>query len=397
MAGLPYGLMVQSVGEGSVFVLGGRMQYTQLGNTEYQVSRLGFGAMRLPMVEIGGQQYVDAQKAIQVLHRAFELGVNYVDTGFMYCQQESEFVVGDAIEQWPHGDDIVVTAKCTKMRADAPGDLWRMLQHQLWKQRRDFFHFYLFHGIGWENWHEIDRQTGWMADMRRAKEEGLAKHIGFSFHDKPEMMKHLVDEGIFDLVTCQYNYLDRSNEEAIAYAHEQGLAVVVMGPVAGGRLSVLPKGVRHAEISANEAAELAIRFVLAHPGVDVALSGMGSIEMVEQNAAAVDKGPLSMDEVETVNEMMARNKELAKLYCTGCEYCLPCPNDVRIPRVFELYNYYKVYGLEEYAVSQYRALVEKGQDAAACVECGVCLERCPQNIRIPEQLAEVAELFADAE
>lgn len=372
------------------------MQYTQLGNTEYQVSRLGFGAMRLPMVEIGGQQYVDAQKAIQVLHRAFELGVNYVDTGFMYCQQESEFVVGDAIEQWPHSDDIVVTAKCTKMRADAPGDLWRMLQHQLWKQRRDSFDFYLFHGIGWENWHEIDRKTGWKADMRRAKEEGLAKHIGFSFHDKPEMMKRLVDEGIFDLVTCQYNYLDRSNEEAIAYAHEQDLAVVVMGPVGGGRLSMLPKGVRHAEISANEAAELAIRFVLAHPGVDVALSGMGSIEMVEQNAAAVDKGPLTADEVETVNEMMARNKELAKLYCTGCEYCLPCPNDVRIPRAFELYNYYKVYGLEEYAVSQYRSLVQRGQDAAACVECGTCLERCPQNIRIPEQLAEVAELFADA-
>ncbi len=372
------------------------MQYTQLGNTEYRVSRLGFGAMRLPMVEIGGQQYVDAQKAIQVLHRAFELGVNYVDTGFMYCQQESEFVVGDAIEQWPRSDEIVVTAKCTKMRADARGDLWRMLHHQLWKQRRDYFDFYLFHGIGWENWHEIDSKTGWKADMRRAKEEGLVKHIGFSFHDKPEMMKHLVDEGIFDLVTCQYNYLDRSNEEAIAYAHEQGLAVVVMGPVGGGRLSVLPKGVRQAEISASEAAELAVRFVLAHPGVDVALSGMGSIEMVEQNATAVDKGSLSADEVETVNEMMARNKELAKLYCTGCEYCLPCPNDVRIPRAFELYNYYKVYGLEEYAVNQYRSLVQSGQDAAACVECGICLERCPQNIPIPEQLAEVAELFDDA-
>ena len=370
------------------------MQYGQLGNTEYRVSRLGFGSMRLPTIDIGGESYVDMDRAVAVLHRAFELGVNYVDSGFVYCSSESELIVGRALEQWPRSDEIVVTTKCTKFRMANPGDLRRMLEHQLWRLRKDYLDFYLFHGIGWDNWHEADAKTDWIKDMMQAKEEGLMKHVGFSFHDKPENMIRLIDEGIFDLVTCQYNYLDRVNEEAITYASEKGLGVVIMGPVGGGRLALMPKGVRELEdLSTRGAAELALRFVLSHPDVDVALSGMGSIEMVEQNVAAVEKGPLIPDEVRTINTMMEKNKELAQLYCTGCQYCLPCPNGVNIPRCFELYNYYKVYGLEEYAVENYQRLVASGNDASACVECETCLDRCPQHIDIPRQLKEVAELF----
>jgi len=370
------------------------MQYVQLGNTGYRVSRLGFGAMRLPMIDIGGRSYVDVDRAIAALHRAFELGVNYVDSGFMYRESESEFVVGRALEQWPGGDEITVTTKCTKFAMSNPGDLRRMLEHQLWKLRRDHLDFYLFHGIGWDNWHEIDAKTGWIEDMLRAKQEGLVKHVGFSFHDKPENMIRLIDEGIFDLVTCQYNYLDRTNEQAISYANERGLGVIIMGPVGGGRLAVIPKGVHGIEgLRSENAAELAIRFVLSHPGVHVALSGMSTIEMVEQNAAAIDKGSLSAEEVTTINTLMEKSKKLADLYCTGCQYCLPCPNGVNIPRCFELFNYYRVYGLEEYAIENYKRLVASGQDASVCTECGTCLDRCPQNIDIPEQLKEVAELF----
>jgi len=248
------------------------MQYTLLGNTGYRVSRLGFGSMRLPMLRIGGEEYVDVERAIGVIHRALELGVNYIDTGFLYCSEESELVVASALAQWPRRDEVVVAAKCTKMRASDSGDLRRMLEHQLWKQRREFFDFYLFHGIGWDNWHEIDERIGWIGDMLRAKDEGLVKHIGFSFHDKPESMIRLVDEGIFELVTCQYNYLD-------------------------------------------------------------------------------------------------------------------------IPRVFELVNYHRVYSLEEYAATEYRALVQSGADASVCVRCDTCLDRCPQNIAIPDQLEEARELF----
>jgi predicted aldo/keto reductase-like oxidoreductase len=308
------------------------MQYIKLGNTGYEVSRLGFGSMRLPMIEIGGHEYVDVDRAIAVIHRALELGVNYVDTGFMYCQQESELVVGTALEQWPKADELVVTAKCTKFRMKNPGDMRRMLDHQLWRQRREYFDFYLFHGVGWDNWLEIDEKTGWVKDMRQAKDEGLVKHVGFSFHDKPENMIKLIDTGMMELVTCQYNYLDRSNQEGIHYAHEKGLGVVVMGPVGGGRLSIMPKRVRELEgMSGTVAAEIALRFVLAHPGVDVALSGMGSIEMVEQNCAAIDRGALGEETWATLSDMMDGMKELARLYCTGCGYCVPCPNGGQHP------------------------------------------------------------------
>jgi predicted aldo/keto reductase-like oxidoreductase len=379
------------------------MQYVELGNTGYTVSRLGFGSMRLPMTSIGDKQYVDVERAIQVIHRALELGVNYVDTGFLYCQEESELVVGTALEQWPRRDEIVVAAKCTKFRMANPGDMRRMLEHQLWRQRRDHFDLYLFHGIGWDNWHEIDEKTGWFDDMRRAKEEGLVKHVGMSFHDTPENMIRLIDTGWFELVTCQYNYLDRVNHSAMQYAHDKGLGVVVMGPVGGGRLAIMPKKLRElaslsagsaSELGASSAAQLALRYVWSHPGVNVAISGMGSVEMVEQNCAAADKGPLSEAESATLTEMMEGMQELANLYCTGCGYCLPCPNGGNIPRVFELANYYRVYGLEDYALEQYAVLVSRDQDAGQCVECGTCLERCPQGIPIPDQLRETAETLA---
>ena len=171
-----------------------------------------------------------------------------------------------------------------------------------------------------------------------------------------------------------------------------------MGPVGGGRLSTIPQPIRELDsLSVGNAAELALRFVLAHPGVSAAISGMGSIEMVEQNCAAVDRGRLSDREIATISKMMDEMQELARLYCTGCQYCLPCPNGVNIPRVLELVNYYRVYGMPEHAIEQYRALVALGADAGQCVECGDCLERCPQHIEIPSQLKAAQALLAGTE
>jgi hypothetical protein len=368
------------------------MEYRALGDTGYEVSPLGFGSMRLPMVDIAGVQYVDIEKAVEVIQTAFEQGVNYIDSGFMYCNQESEYAVGRALRGWR--DKVIVTTKATKQRMEKPGDLRRLLEHQLVKLDTDYLDFYLFHGIGWDNFHAFDEKTGWKDDMLQAKEEGLIKHIGFSFHDDPQRMVDLVDLGFFDLVTCQYNYLDQRNEESIAYAADQGLGVIVMGPVGGGRLSVIPKGGGELfDLDEEGAAGLALRFVLANPNVHVALSGMGTVEMVKQNVSAVEAGPLDEEEVAALSALMEKNRALADLYCTGCEYCMPCPNGVNIPRNFELYNYYRVYGFENYALEQYARLVAREQDASVCVECGTCLDECPQEIPIIEQLKEVARLL----
>ena len=142
---------------------------------------------------------------------------------------------------------------------------------------------------------------------------------------------------------------------------------------------------------------MALRFVWSNPAVNVAISGMGTREMVEQNCAAADRGPLGEAEVGTVNEMMDGMLELARLYCTGCGYCMPCPNGVNIPRVFEMANYYRVYGLREYAVEHYRALTQRDHDASQCIDCGACLELCPQRIEIPDQLREADAMLSGAD
>jgi predicted aldo/keto reductase-like oxidoreductase len=197
----------------------------------------------------------------------------------------------------------------------------------------------------------------------------------------------------FDLVTCQYNLLDQSNKESMAYAHEKGLGVVVMGPVGGGRLgfpSERLQGVLPGKTSSSP--ELALRFVLSNPNVTVALSGMNTPEMVEENAAAATTaGPLSEDEMQRVLEMIEENKELADLYCTGCGYCMPCPNGVNIPENFRLMNLHRVWKLTDGARERYTWFddnSEKNRSAAACVECGDCEPKCPQKIPIIEQLKE---------
>ena len=299
------------------------MVYRELGKTGIEASALGFGAMRLPMVTIGGHEYVDIDLAAQAIRHAIDRGVNYVDTGFMYCAAESEPAVAQAIKGVR--DKVTLTTKATKQRMEAPGDLRRMLEHQLRKLDVDRVDFYCFHGIGWKNFHEIDKKTGWLDDMTRARDEGLLKHIGFSFHDEPQSMVKLADLGIFEVVTCQYNYLDRRNVEAMAHASEKGLGVVVMGPVGGGKLAGLPGFLRDtAGLDTSSAAGLALRFVLSNPSVSVALSGMSSVEMVDENIVAAEAGPLSDAERETLSRLLDETKGLADLYCTGCGYCMPC-------------------------------------------------------------------------
>jgi uncharacterized protein len=239
-------------------------------------------------------------------------------------------------------------------------------------------------------------KDGPLEAARKAKEEGLIRHISFSFHDKSENLFKLIDTGAFESVLCQYNLMDRSNEAGMLHAKEKGLGVIVMGPVAGGRLgapspaiaALLPGKVQSSP-------QLAMRFVLSHPMVDCALSGMGTMAMVTENAEIAGNGTaLSQSEIDTINISMAENKKLEGLYCTGCNYCMPCPYGVNIPLNFQLMNYHRIYSLTDYARGEYKNIGKvdwmKGEKASACVECGECETKCPQKIEIRKQLKETA-------
>lgn len=365
------------------------------GKTGLKVFPLGFGAMRLPMVDIGGEQFTDLDQAADVIRHAYESGINYFDSGLLYCAGESEFALSKGLKGIR--DKVILTTKATKFHVKKKGDLRRMLEHQLSRLDTGYLDFYCFHGIGWDVFWETDKTTNWIKDMEKAHDEGLVKHIAFSFHDAPENMIKLIDTGMFEMVTCQYNYLDRRNEKAIAYAHEKGLAVVVMGPLGGGRLVGMPGFIADNNTLRDfNPRELALRFVASNPAVSIPLSGMGSREMVDENIAAVSKGALNDDEHTQLETLLKKTKKMADLYCTGCGYCMPCPHGVNIAGRFAAMNLLKVYGLKEQALTSYLNVLkaEKNQPGhGKCVKCGKCEKRCPQKIKIIKQLKETKKAF----
>ena len=373
------------------------MQYRPLGKSGIQISALGFGAMRLPKKQEGEKEVFDYEESVRIIRQGIDLGINFVDTAPFYCDKESEIMVGQALRDG-YRDKVYLS---TKLPGEDRGyDAARKrLEDSLTRMGTDHLDIYHLWGIGWERFETQAMPEGQVRMALKAKEEGLIRHLSFSFHDDPQNMKKLIDTGLFTSVLCQYNLLDRSNEESIAYAAEKGVGVVVMGPVGGGRLgypsqtvqSLLPGKVQSSP-------EIALRFVLSNPAVSCALSGMGSSAMVEENARiASAAAALTPAEQEQVAKAMEENKKRAQLYCTGCNYCMPCPVGVNIPYNFDLMNYHRIYDLTGYARSQYAEIGKnpwvKGEKASACVECGECEQKCPQHLNIREQLKETAAVL----
>ncbi|MEE4195399.1 MAG: aldo/keto reductase [Anaerolineae bacterium] len=376
------------------------MQYRTFGKTGYQISNLGFGAMRLPTLEDGT---VDLEKGVPMLQRGIDLGINYIDTAYVYIKGTSEIAVGQAIKKYDR-DKVYITTKIPSNKPEeSDGEEWkRKLDESLKRFDTPYIDFILFHGLQWDSFNEHVSKPGHGLEVaRKAQAEGLVKHVCFSSHDTPENIIKLIDTGEFEAVLLQYNYLDTHNAAAIERAHQAGLGVVVMGPIAGGRL-VIPGEIKLGgeDALAVTTPELALRYVWSNPNINVALSGMNTMEMIEENVASAAKNELNSDENRMVQELVEKNKKLSDLYCTGCGYCMPCPNGVNIPENFRFMNWYKVWGMEEEAKKAYARFGEEGfwmpygkvdgLNAEACIQCGECEPKCPQNIPIIDQLEETA-------
>jgi len=377
------------------------VQYTEFGGTGIQVSRLGFGCMRFPSREVDGKKVFDEEESIRMMHRAMELGVNYFDTAPGYCEKQSEIIVGKALKG--RRDKVYLSTKYPSEEASGD-DLERKLETSLKKLDTDYIDFYHMWGISLKTFVErLDTPDGPMARARKLRDAGVIRHISFSFHDAPENMIEIIrrGEGVFASVLCQYNLLDRANEDAIAYAHEQGLGVTIMGPVGGGRLGAPSKVIQDLlPGKVQSSAEMALRFVMNNRNVNIALSGMSSMDMVEENAAvASNMEPLTPEEEARIAASLEENRRLADLYCTGCNYCMPCPKGINIPEIFKMMNYHRVYGLTKFARDNYARIGKEPwlnfQNAAACVQCGACEKKCPQHLHIREQLRAAHEALGN--
>jgi len=373
------------------------MIYREFGKTGIKVSVLGFGAMRLPMKEINGNKVVDEDLSIKMIQRSFELGVNYIDTAYGYCNHQSEIVVGKALKGWR--EKVYLSTKSPIWNIEKTDDFRRILEEQLKKLDVNYIDFYHFHSLNWQSFQDKVLKFKLIEEAIKAREEGLTKHISFSFHDKAEFMKKIVDTaGIFETVLCQYNLLDRSNEESIEYVAKKGIGVAVMGPVGGGRLSDFPYLMNVFKEKYKSPVEIALKFVLGNKNVSVALSGMNSIEMVEENVKIVNsKKFLNKSEIKLIEEIIKERKKVGEIPCTGCQYCLPCPQNIPIPHIFSLFNQYILLGSERQK-NAYMEIGSKENDvrkkADSCIECGQCEEKCPQKIKIREELKKIHKIFS---
>jgi uncharacterized protein len=368
------------------------MRYTTYGKSGVKVSKLGFGAMRLPVKESSDDDHeqVDYDKATELIRKCLDSGINFIDTHHGYHSSQSETAIGYATEGIDRSSFIIQT-KTSTWRDLAPGETYRQrLEGGLARAKTNYFDFYLMHSLNWDTFVKVGE--AFMKEAHKAREEGLIRHVGMSTHDKPENVKKLIDTGMFECMLCQYSLIDLTNEGMIEYAHSKGLGVSVMGPVGGGRLATPSEITGYLPGGKTSGAEAALRFVLANPNVDVAVSGMSAVQHVIENVATANiKTPLSAKEKARIQEVVKEKAKLADLYCTGCEYCMPCPNNVNIARIFELMNWKRIYGIEGKPREYYAGLVKKKRDASCCIECAQCEPKCPQKIKIIAQLKECKE------
>lgn len=375
------------------------MNYREFGKTGLKVSALGFGTMRLPLLEDGVT--VDEKEAVRIIRHAIDSGVNYVDTAYPYHQGTSEIVVGKALGDG-YRDKVFLADKSPIWKLEKESDFDSILEEQLQKLQTDHIDFYLLHALNKERFEKI-KNFHLIDHMLEARKAGKIRYLGFSFHDDLEVFKQIVDyTDQWDFCQIQYNYMDEHSQagvEGLRYAHAKGIPVIIMEPLRGGRLvNLLPESAKELFAQDEEhrtPAELALKWLYDQPEVTCVLSGMNSMEMVEQNVrTASEYGVGCMTEsdralVEAVRQEITKH---VKVGCTGCGYCMPCPRGVDIPGTFRCYNAMysegKKSGRRDYL--QCTAFRKNPASASQCVGCGKCEQHCPQHIEIRRELKAAA-------
>jgi uncharacterized protein len=378
------------------------MLYRKMPKTGDELSILGFGCMRLASKADGS---IDEDRAIWQVRYAIDHGVNYVDTAWPYHMGQSEPFVGRAL-LGGYRENVKLATKLPSWLIEKREDMDKYLDAQLAKLQTDHIDYYLVHALVGDLWDKVET-LGIKEFLTRAKADGRIRNAGFSFHGASEDFARIVDAYPWDFCQIQYNFLDEKNQagkKGLEYAASKGLGVVIMEPLRGGNLTkTVPPAIQ--EIW-NEApvkrtpAEWALRWIWNHPGVTVVLSGMNEEAHVEENLKVADQarpGSLTGGELALVQRVEKKYRELLKVGCTGCQYCMPCPQGVNIPLCFEEYNNLYLTGNTDGEKFMYAARLGgavglgKYEYASLCVQCGECAEKCPQHLEIPALLESVVK------
>lgn len=359
-----------------------------------QLSILGFGCMRFPQT-LG---IIDMKETEREIMTAFQAGVNYYDTAYIY--PGSEAAIGEIFEKNQIRDKVYIATKLPHYLIKTAADLDKLFGEELKRLRTDYVDYYLMHMLtDTDTWERLKSLgiVGWIAEK---KASGAIRQLGFSYHGNSEMFCNLVDAYDWDFCQIQYNYMDEHSQagrKGLYHAHSKGIPVIIMEPLRGGKLvNRLPdsaKKIFEEYKIKRTPAQWAFRWLWNQPEVTVVLSGMNSDEMVRDNiqtASTVEVGELGEEEEQMLKQVVNAINAKMKVGCTGCGYCMPCPKGVDIPGTFAAYNRRfaegKFWSLVDYVICT--TLRKNSTAASNCVNCGNCEKHCPQHIEIRKHLKD---------
>lgn len=379
------------------------MLYREMGKTGEKVSILGFGCMRLPIR--GSYVQIDVEKASNILNYALDQGINYLDTAYPYHGistshgGNSEIFLGEYLTESSRRDEVYLATKLPTWRLENEGDMENFLTQQLKRLQTDYIDFYLLHSLKEKQWFHLE-DLGVLEFLDQAVSDGRIKYTGFSSHDETDFIKEVVDSYQWDMCQIQYNYLDeniQAGKEGLNYAAEKGLGVVVMEPLKGGVLAdYVPSEVQKIWDNAplkRTPAEWAFSYLWDIPEISVVLSGMNTMEQLQENLQTAENGlprSLTPKEIKLMEEVKEVYHGKISVECSKCGYCMPCPSGINIPQCLSYLNQAGMFEDYSEVKNQYYFMLKDTEMAGNCLECGLCEELCSQHIHIREELKKVA-------
>ena len=369
------------------------MELRKMEKLGIETSLLGFGCMRFPT---NAEGKIDRPLAQEMLDKAIAAGVNYIDTAYPYHNGESELFVGEALKKYDRASYYLAT-KLPVWFVKSVEDVDKYFNEQLEKLQTDYVDFYLLHAMGISRWKEMV-ELGVVERLEELKAEGKIRYLGFSFHDSYEAFEEMLCARDWDFCQIQLNYMD-TNEQAgmkgYKLAEERNIPLVIMEPIKGGMLANFGADIKKKFNELNpdaSVASFALRWVGSLPNIKVVLSGMSTMEQVEDNLKTfVDFKPLSEEESKGIDEIVNIINSRVQNGCTGCSYCMPCPAGVNIPKNFRVWNTYHMYQSYDAVKWNWETEMKDCEKAKNCVECGMCEAACPQALNIREDLKRAQE------